>query len=498
MEASARTMGHSEGKTQWLVLAAMFVGTAVGVYLLAEHTGSRTVRCSAQAEIVHDMVSPQGTALAAGSAQPGIEEEILAPENVEAAMVRLGMTGRTSDPEGQRRTPRAAERLDGQLRVERLPGQRGRLAVAVVYCGPSNPQQAVQLVNVLADQYVTSRRQQVRRSGQSACREAQEAARRAEARAAEAESRLLAFLDRHFNGLNRRASELARYEAAAARQQNRQEGPAAEAARPQPEVRTNARWLEVHRELVGLIHLRENLLAERTTEHPAVRDAEMQIQRLQTELESIPQHVLEPEPGTEPRHGSGPQSSQAAEGVPLDGDRSRRRPAASEPGGSEKPDPLPADQLLAAVARFAELQQTFLKTRGEYHRLVEAERQAREQLREPSGIEVRWAEEAVVAAPGGNRTQTLMLSLTTAVAATIGLGLIGAGTAAPLVLKTTAELEDAVGVPVVGTLPAPPGGNTSRSRPPRPWTLGRFGLVAGGAGILGVCVAAVARYLGIF
>lgn len=504
-EAEENAMKHCRGRSDWTLLVMMFIVTALGVYVLSARNTAHSGRYGAEARIVHPLVSPQGTALVPGGDLETLEREILAVDNVEAALKRLGSRVAPSTASGSDDGVSAqAKRACRSLRLERLPEEPGKLGIAITYSNAPDARQAVGLVNGLAEQYVESRKRKLRQAAESAYREAKRAAQHASQCSSEAQAALVTFLQGHFAELEKAADELAGYEAARtarlAAQRRSAQGQPGQAPKKQPRVRENVEWLQVRRELDDLRRRRDGLLIDRTPAHPEIRDIDLQIERLTNKLDSIPRHVLEPQ---EQNDSVKPQPAvqSAAVGQMPTGGNARTVPSQIAAGRSESRSevlPLSTAKLRSASSRFADMQRRLHEAQHEHRRLIDLERRAWEQWQQPTPIELQWATESEVRGAAPMHGRSIALALATALAATIGLGMIATGSAGPSILRSPEQAAAIVGAPVVGVVQAPRCGIPTKAGSGQSLSFKQIGLVASGATILIVCIVAVARDLGVF
>jgi hypothetical protein len=208
-----------------------------------------------------------------------------------------------------------------------------------------------------------------------------------------------------------------------------------------PTMIENPRWTEISRHLAELEDQRRILLFERTPQHPAVQEKEMQINDARRELASIPQKI--------------------AQGQPA--------PAAALP---------PVDA--PALADVQAAQQAAEGLKDELRQAQAMERAAQTARGEELRVDL-LAAEPLPAAPRdtGSIFGRALLAATTS---TFGLGMISLGAALEPPLASVAELQALLSVPIVGVIPSATPGRRAAS--PLARRLARWGAITAGLAVL--------------
>lgn len=474
------------GRWRAVVCVLAFVATAVVVYRIGQKEAGSPRQYVTTATVLHRL----GGAGHLGANQPErpkrpdlirIERLLLSDESLDRAVRQLSLpTSRAAPPDGPAGGRASVEQIRQNVRVTaaREPSS-DRIRISIAYSDPSAAR-AVQVANALAGDYAEQHGAKREATLRRKYVEAQEAAERARQELFAAKSRFEEFLRAHFSKHQSLADQAARRPPAtslapAVRPPVRPSRPPAES--PPAEAANNPQRRELTRQLADLERVRKQLLVERKPKHPAVQDVDDEIARVKGLLASTVDEAGSRESQTSP---------------PLDG------PALPGPTGDTPPvavaEPLAAqsaEEHAQAVLAFRTHRDTVDQARQEYDRLCEARRQAwREQL-DAADIELRLAETCEVRRPENHSPRNVLVALVAAVAVATGVGLMSAGLGADVPLVTDPQVQDALGVPIVGRIPAtgpsPAAADAGSSR-----RVSRRTQITVGLLMLALCVALVA------
>jgi hypothetical protein len=290
------------------------------------------------------------------------------------------------------------------------PLPRGVETVAFAQSGDDSSR-AAELANAQADRYVSSRRAEWQKSWGETHRQAHAQTEIARRTNAAAEARLKTFDDQM------RVAEAA----AAARA-------AAPAKSRPPAMIDNPRKAELQRQLADLRQRRERLLVDRTPSHPAVQAADEKIADIEQELAAVPQRVSNPEAGG---------------------------------ASADNPTAEAARQWMTALAaqknrqRHAELAAAADKTRRALTGAELAEQRAQRHLQAGPCYEIQYAKIVENPMPiDYGWWRILWTSLALGIVTAVGAGLVLQRCNIDLPITTVEEVEAALGIPVVGVVPA--------------------------------------------
>ncbi len=189
------------------------------------------------------------------------------------------------------------------------------------------------------------------------------------------------------------------------------------------------------------LKMREELLAHRTLLHPTVLEIENQIAGLERQLATIPPRI------------AGPQSDAPVFGPPPE-PPPVQTPSVEWPGPppSRVVDAKTAEEHTAAVEEFWTLKKVAEQAASHYEQLAQVERQAWEQQCQTPGIRLQTASGGQVEPVRGRSGRLLLVMLTSALAMAAGVGMISSGFGVERPLRTAAEVEAKLSVPIVGTI----------------------------------------------
>ncbi len=191
----------------------------------------------------------------------------------------------------------------------------------------------------------------------------------------------------------------------------------------------NPEWIERNRQLEQLKRQRRDLLADRTPLHPEVQLVELQIARVEREMESIPRQTPAAKPAPEPQVRSLPP-------LPPEDDR------AAEPAVANRRWP-----------RRSAAEQRELQAAGEeVERLAARERQAAEAASRPPRIETELAvapESGEKREAGSGPARWPLGALLAALAVAASVGMIAHGVTIDPPLRSRADVRASLPIPVV-------------------------------------------------
>ncbi|MBN2021922.1 MAG: hypothetical protein JW809_03945 [Pirellulales bacterium] len=467
-DARRQRVRRRAGRVGLALPALVFLGAGLPVYLLG--LNNRAGVCE-----------PARTSL---SATVELPRSLADDHEAQTAVLAPAALARAADRAGLPNAPERLAQVHEALRVSTSPSpEADRTQVVVGYDGPESPMVACRLVNALAEQYAESRRSALASAAKKTHREAQRTANRARTELFEARSRFETFVDQHFAGSQSGdGAEPSPTEplppGVVLPSPSPPATPAAPSAPPTPSGNAHPDWARLARQLAAVKAHREQLLVDRTPLHPQVRDADVEIADLERRLAELSQ-------GTIPSPSDLGGTLESMTGVP---------PAAPDPVASQ---PMPSDvPARGAFARpglpRADLITAFLarrdamdRARDNYERLADAEREAFEAQFHLPRVTVRPAD-----APAGPLVprptpRGLVIALAVGLAGAVGMGMFSAGVAGEQTFATAVEVGDALGVPVLGTVPgAEP--LVRRLRPRR--TADAWALLACGLVLLTICL----------
>ena len=481
-----RPGSSSASRTVLCLLAFIATGAAV-LWMAAANEGRKTDRYAATATIWH-CAAPSGgagqdTSRGFVSSDPAaVERRVLSEDNLRRALrqvkeqeqkSRLTQNDLASGP------GRTVQQVRQNLRVAATEASPERSGISISY-SDRDPDRAIRLVNTLARVCAEQYRAELETSGARHYPEAREAAELARQEYFEAKGRLDDFIGQHFLKQQALADRVASCrpelpsadvlpaDRAAGSTANR----AVEASTLPPPL--DRETVELQRQLAELEQRRARLLDTRTSLHPEVRDLDARIAGVRQRLPSIPAHPPEQQPEVSPTE-EGP-----TWGAPV---------AEDLVGTTESTQQVPADELAAELAEaghaFHSHKDALDRAEEEYDRLAEAKRRAWEaQISTPS-IELELAQVGEARQPADEPSGSLLVALASALAVTLGVGLIWSGFDSDVPLATLAEAEAALPVPVVGTIPATGPASTAPKKQSRRG--GGLAKIIYGVLLIGVC-----------
>lgn len=289
------------------------------------------------------------------------------------------------------------------LRVSAGPTSKpGEVGLSIIFNG-QDPERGVAVVNQLAQSYADAIRAEWKARAQAAWAAAREESRRAREQRSQATSQLEAFQSQQRQAQREAAS-----------------GPAPS----QAQLVDNPQWVDLDRQLAELRRRHDQLLTDRTPEHPEVQLAAMLMADVQKQRDATPRQV----PADQ---------VQAVQ---------QRSPAPSTAGPA-----LPTEQADRTVQV---LQAAVERASKNCEQVVRIERQAQEAASREPAIELKLAQPTERVAPPDHRIELLLVALLSGLAAFGGLWLVlwwwtSQGSAT---VDSVAEVRAALGVPVVGVI----------------------------------------------
>lgn len=259
---------------------------------------------------------------------------------------------------------------------------------------------------------------------------------------------------------------------AAVREPSRDESASARSSAPPAEPRENPAWRQLNDRLAHLQGQRSDMLRQRTSDHPAVHDINLDIAELQRQLAGTPRWLTaDGRPTSEPTRTSTASPAPQHGQTPGDGQSRKAREDLAE-----------LEQCRAAV-KTAETK---------YLECLEAERQMADATGQPFQIDVHFAgveSAATVATVSG--LSIVGLAVVAGLTMAVGLGMFSAGAAMEPTLDTVNRLRQIANVPVIVGVPAPVTVPPPSGRGSRLWL--RAALCVGGLLLIAGCVAMVWR-----
>lgn len=443
------------------LFVTVLVSVSAGVYCLGQKKFESPRTYSAEAGVWYTW--PKGTGSGGGSIAtllPDVtaaQRQITSAANLEQALRAVAAGTPNRPPQAPLSQEQAAVR-DG-LRVTAQGDARGwRVGIAL---RGRDLSQVLRLTNRLAEQYAAAERSRLEtmltkqyQQAHQAAEQARDGLRRASARVDEA----------------RRALE------AAAGQPATSPSPPEVSRRPSPPPMVeNPQWLDLDKQVKQLDRRRWELLVDRTPIHPEVQHVDAQIAQLREMLTNVPRWLPAPS-----GHGVG-RNEMASQSPLHQGQASAEqvKPVAPTSLPGPAPEARAAEQL--AAARAAEVQ-----ARQNADRLAQLERRAWQQRQACPLVRVQPADRCQVFGETRGRSLPLVLfagSLGLAMA--LGVALVALAVGRDPKLRTLAQLQAAIPVPVVGVVKLPP--TPTSAKPDRP--AGSFPRLA--SGIVGAALIAV-------
>lgn len=267
-------------------------------------------------------------------------------------------------------------------------------------CTDADPQRAVEMANARAEHEAVERRTAWRISLEEQCKKARESMEKAQQDFNESVARLETF-------------ERQEREAAQSRADVEEQG--------QP-MMENPRWLEAKQELSRLEQRRDQLLVDRTPLHPAVREIADEISAVQGKLAAIPRQIVD-------------QNAKNATAKPTDDYPNKE-----------------SQQKRAELTAAVESSRLACENADRAAKEILQKQQAGPQLVVQYATAEQDAEQALVPADVGWQ-RLVWTSLMASVLMTFGVGAVSAGVKIEPPVATAAEVEDDLGLPVLGAIP---------------------------------------------
>ncbi len=429
--------------SQKLFYLAVFAVTAAGVY----RWGVATPRPNKPAENYSSTATVRLPGDSHAPADPEeIKRHITSRQNVYQAVRQLGLAAEPPAGEDPQATAaRVTEEVSRNLRVTAdTTDPAGDLTVSIVYSNTS-PHYAAELANTLAESYAEEHRAACQRRADRAWAEARQATDQAEREFLEAKTRLEESCQPE--SAPRQATQPAETVAPITQQDDISLATSAEDRQPEPEASAaatasdpvlveNPVWAELSQQLAVLKQRRKRLLIDRTPLHPEVQDAELQIAELERELsatpKAIPGEASEKSPTADRRSDA---DMSAAPAVPA--------PSPTPPQQPERVQNLRA--LVPQVGHAAEA----------YRQAFHQERRAWQDHQRAPRVELELAEpqQPRGPSPSPRPLAALWAALGAALAVSVGMGMISAGTTMQPPLETVEQVRNVLPVPVVGMIP---------------------------------------------
>jgi len=383
----------------------VLLASGASVYVIGARRMEGTERYSAQAEVLYKSPIGQGLAeVPASTLQPmEIQRQILSDESLAEALNRVGV------PLGELQSPQATDAIAkarGQIQVGvQGTAQQPRIAIA---CTGGDAAETIVLANQLANQFATAERARLAGAASRRHQESQQAAERAQQELASAVARLDGALKQH--SLKQSRADESRVA------QSQETEP------PKPLMIDNPLWLELDRERVALEQRQAQLLVDRTPLHPEVQAVATQIAELREKQARVPRQVPDPSGRVVAAPPKPVQPTVVTEEPQVAGEVAALRVA--------------VEQAKQNAARFAEL-----------------ERQASAQKLAVPQIDLQLAERChALTRPLTVSLPLLLIALTSGLAIAIGVGMVLASLHRSHPVRTLAELQSLVPVPIVGTI----------------------------------------------
>jgi len=428
--------------TRMAISALAFAVAAGGIYWIGLDRPGRSEGHSAAATVIETAArgdvqgdSQPDTAAGLQPVQQRVANEIISEANLRRALPYVDPPPGTPD-QGD-----AIARLRRNLRVSVAESSTpGRLEVTVA-CSGDNPQQAVRLVNRLAEQYARDRRDALQATVVEACRRIGQQRQASRQDLLVARSRLDQFLQRHFQEHHGRAESLV--EAA-----DTDDSPATPVAE-------DPAWKALAREHQDHLEHRADLLATHAPRHPAIAELDRKIAKLEATMDKARGQVSDedlPAVVARPMIGAAP--------MPPPPDD----PAGPRPSTAQRPQAasgLTAEEHGRVALEYFALAATLDRAQEEYGRLAEARWGAVQRRLDLPALELRLAQPPEPAGAPTGSTRLLLVALAAGLAmAAAAMSFQGSG--GDLVLENVAQAQAALPVPIVGVIPS----ETSLRPPP--------------------------------
>ncbi|MBN1912167.1 MAG: hypothetical protein JW818_20775 [Pirellulales bacterium] len=405
-----------------MVLAIIFFGASVPVYVL----GMRSTHPATEVTYTATVSMPAHIADART-----IETQLASPPWIDRAFRRLRLAA------GKELIRRIAERVHVGATEEPTARQ---LQIKIGLTTPDEPARSRQLVNAMAGEFVESERSKLAAKAAATHAEALKAANEAQQRRFEATTRFEAFLDHYFEEL-----ALADEGQALSSQPKTTPPPVSNPTPPPPSpprLAVHPETARLQQQLASLRQYREQLLVNRTPLHPQVREADVEIADLEHRLAAT-SHELVPSP----ENLSQQLKQMEPPPVPPPG------PVTPEPRVQPSPPTLPIARD-ALVQMYQTKRNEVNQARQDYQRLADLERETWQAQFQLPSITVEPAVATAAPVPSGHSPRLLLVALAVGLAGAVGIGMFTTGVSGEPTLADVAEAQAALGVPVLGTLPA--------------------------------------------
>jgi hypothetical protein len=339
----------------------------------------------------------------------------------------------------------AAARLREKTAVDVIAKATPGATRVAIRSTDKNPRAAAQWVNGLASAYAETYRQQWQSRVAKTYQDMQAATGHAEEQLRQATARLDAFVNEQLKRSRQRALEAA----------NPPPVPVVHPARVD-----NPDWVDLNRQLSGLQRRRAKLLVDRTPLHPEVQETELRIAEAQRRLAETERWL----PARQGADVSAPSLAVTPRATP-EVDRAATEAALDKLKGA-----------VAAARRASELS-------------ARRERDAWQTGQHPPKVDVQWAV-ALEAPPPSTalRLRLALAALAAGLTATVGLGMVATGAAIEPALRSAAQIQTILALPVLGIVPETDPARAARSRRPN---LLRLLWIVTGLIVIASCVAAV-------
>ena len=437
------------------LLAIISVVTSAGIYGIGRQQSRQAETFTATATVYHPESSTSRRGHSARSS-----EERLSGRNI-GELLR--------DHEGD---PSDIADLGANLRVSSAhSGAAGWVRTTLTYSG-ATAENTLHTVNRLARRLAEHERLAAETSIREALTQARASTEQARQELLAAECELEQFVRRHFEQLRQRNGNLPH--ASSSSLQAPICGPPLE----QPDAVENPEWCDLRDQVARLRRQREEMLSTRTPLHPAVRDLDTELARLEPLLASVPQYL----PG---RRGIAPATSTPTPEYPG------QTPLLQGMSGNS---PQFSGEDITASEGFAVRRDAVEKARQKYEEMASLEQRVRQRELQLAAPEVQWAEQCQRTSGAAPGNRLVWMALAAGLAMATGVGMVWAGATSDLMLSSVADVQAALPVPVMGVVSVPgvPGTSTVQS----PVTAGTSTLmVIFGVAIVVICVASTFLFL---
>ncbi|HUT12620.1 MAG TPA: hypothetical protein VMY42_19140 [Thermoguttaceae bacterium] len=451
----------------------VFAVVAAAVYywgqIVAERSKPRRTYTSTALIVQQGDVSSTEVNADSGTTAQGdpreIERQIASETNVSRAVRRLDATVESPLEELSETPRRSVADVCENLEVKAAQASAsGELAVSLS-CTDQDPQYAARLANALAETYVADFRSRwkVRREQEhEAARQEFERAKRA---AFEAGVRRDTFSEVHFQQLDPTDDEAARSPAAS---DPPAPSPATTPSSAAVPMIDNPHWVELSGQLAQLKRQRDELLRTRTLEHPEVKYVDVLIAAAEKDLEQVDRKIPgDPEELPQQIATVPPADVVASSGKRLD------------------PDALEKFEQLTAAAAAAQ---------GACEQAAGEERRAWQVSQKEPPIQWTSAQPARLLPESDPTWGLILVALSAGAALAAGVGLIARGASMEPAVEKLDQVEKALPVPVIGTIPPSDATGPLATLASRPF--GRVTTISSGLILIAGCAAILVVALG--